>query len=314
MNSEHSITNAIDIGRRLAEETIAFRDGELQRRTAAITEGEERPLRATAGVIDTDKINRLGPESRDVLIAEGDSWFDYPFNDVLRFLEDHHGYDVESVAHKGDRLEEMAYAGGQLEEFTRLVEKVLRRRQIPRAILLSGGGNDVAGDEFGMLLNHAQSSIAGLNESIIYGVINERVKMAYITIISQITAVTQRRVGRLLPILVHGYDYPVPDGRGFIGGWGPLPGPWLEPGFRDKGFSELDRRIELSKDLIERFNMMLEEIVSLPDFGHVKYVNLRETLSTDENYKDDWANELHPTADGFEKVTNKFVDVINALN
>ena len=49
-----------------------------------------------------------------MLVAEGDSWFDYPWQDVLRMLEDRHGYDVESVAHKGDRIEDMAYSGGQL--------------------------------------------------------------------------------------------------------------------------------------------------------------------------------------------------------
>jgi hypothetical protein len=81
-----------------------------------------------------------GPASAGVLIAEADSWFDYPLNDILRLLEDHHGYDVESVAHKGDRVEEMAYGLGQLEEFTRRIEKLLRRNVIPKAVLLSGGG------------------------------------------------------------------------------------------------------------------------------------------------------------------------------
>ena len=42
--------------------------------------------------------------SRGTLMAEGDSWFDYPWKDVLSCLEDEHGYDVESVAHKGIML------------------------------------------------------------------------------------------------------------------------------------------------------------------------------------------------------------------
>src|SRR6185436_4286109 len=102
---------------------------------------------------------------------EGDSWFDYPFHDVLSDLEDRYGYDVESVAHKGDTVEDMAFSGGQLDTFARRVEKVLRSGAKPRAILLSGGGNDVAGDEFAILLNHATSSLAGINESILTGVI-----------------------------------------------------------------------------------------------------------------------------------------------
>ena len=50
-------------------------------------------------------------------IAEGDSWFDYPFHDVLSDLEDSYGFDVESVAHMGDTVEDMAYSDGQLDDF-----------------------------------------------------------------------------------------------------------------------------------------------------------------------------------------------------
>ena len=52
-----------------------------------------------------------------ILVAEGDSWFDYPWHDVLNFLEDDYNYSVESVAHHGDSIENMAYADGQLDGF-----------------------------------------------------------------------------------------------------------------------------------------------------------------------------------------------------
>lgn len=315
MISKEIVARAIAMGRSQAEEIIAFRDRELKRRATAIAEAPKPMPRLKALGVKKEALRALGPEARDVLIAEGDSWFDYPLHDVLRILEDHHGYEVESVAHKGDRVEEMAYADGQLEEFTRLLEKLLRRESAPKAILLSGGGNDVAGKEFGLLLNHASSAIAGLNESIVEGVVNERAKMAYIVIISKVTEVCQQRIGGSLPVIIHGYDYPVPDGRGFLGGWWFLPGPWLEPGFREKGFpqSQLQRRIDLAKELIDRFNDMLQEVASLPDFNHVHYIDLRGTLSVSDNYQDDWANELHPTAEGFEKVTAKFAQTIAAL-
>lgn len=313
MISPETIEKAIVIGHSQAQEVIVFRDKELQRRTQAIFEAPEPSRRISAFELKPEAVSSLGPQARDVLIAEGDSWFDYPFHDVLRILEDHHGYDVESVAHKGDRVEEMAYTDGQLEEFTRLIEKILRRKTIPRAILLSGGGNDLAGKEFGMLLNHFASAIAGLNDSIVEGVIDERAKMAYITIISKVTRVCQQRIGQSLPIIIHGYDYSVPDGRGFLGGWWFLPGPWLEPGFREKGFSQLQDRINLAKDLIDRFNEMLQDVASLPNFNHVHYIDLRGILSVSSNYKDDWANELHPTEDGFEKVTAQFAQTIASL-
>jgi lysophospholipase L1-like esterase len=305
---------ALQIGRQQADEVLKLRTKALQQRMRAVRRARTS-TRAAGGPPIAPQLMRAvgGSATAGVLVAEGDSWFDYPLHDVLQLLEDHHGYEVESVAHRGDRVEDMAYALGQLEEFTRRIEKLLRRNVIPKAILLSGGGNDVAGTEFGMLLNHARSPLAGLNQQILNGVINERLRVAYLTILSAITRICKQRLDRHIPILIHGYDYPVPDGRGFLGGWGPLPGPWLEPGFRAKGYDELKVRIALAKQLIDHFNAMLQGIVSVPALAHVKYVDLRNSLSVGKDYKRDWANELHPTAAGFRRITDRFAAKLAAL-
>lgn len=309
MLTSESIQDTIEAGTAKAKEIQAFRARELRRRARAIGAATPaRQMRATVGV-SADLLQAAGPPALGTLVAEGDSWFDYPFHDILRYLEDDHGYDVESIARKGDRIEEMAYGGGQLEEFARRLEKLLRRGEVPVAILLSGGGNDLAGDEFAMLLNHRESAVRGLNEAILQGVIDERLKAAYVTIIATISEVSQQKLGRKIPILVHGYDYPYPDGRGFAGGWGFLPGPWLEPGFRQKGFEAMDERRQIVFALIDRFNDMLGTVAELPAFEHVRWVDLRGTL-TDPRYKNDWANEMHPTKKGFQAVTSKFIDVL----
>ena len=314
MLSHESIQTAVDIAKKQANAIIEFRNQELSKRVLSIDEGLESLQPVTRVELQQETLELLGSRGRSVLIAEGDSWFDYPRYDILRILEDHYGYDVESVAHKGDRVEEMAYSDGQLEKFTRLIEKNLRRGAIPRAVLLSGGGNDLApGKEFAMLLNHASSSLPGLNDSIAEGIIDERLKMAYLAILTKVTTVCKQRTGQVLPIIIHGYDYAVPDGRGFLGGWWLLPGPWLEPGFREKEFSALRDRIEITRQLIDRFNEMLIEVCSLPDFNHVHYIDLRGQLSVSDDYKEDWANELHPTPDGFKKVTALFAQKINSL-
>ncbi len=124
-----------------------------------------------------------------VLVAEGDSWFNYPLHDVLKELEDRFGYDVESVAHHGYPIEEMAYGGGQLDDLIRRIDKLRARGIEPKAILLSGGGNDIAGKAFGMLLNHKGSPISGLNQTIMNGVIDERIRTAYIAILSAVSSV-----------------------------------------------------------------------------------------------------------------------------
>src|SRR5688500_10522663 len=109
-----NVQGAIRSGRAQAADVLAFRDKQIRRR-AAVTRGLERKGRAAAAPPRSAALERtrrfLGSRATaGVLIAEGDSWFDYPLNDVLRLLEDDYGYDVESVAHKGDCVEDMAYS------------------------------------------------------------------------------------------------------------------------------------------------------------------------------------------------------------
>ena len=180
-------------------------------------------------------------------------------------------------------------------------------------MLLSGGGNDLAGSEFHTLLNHALSAHPGFNASIVKGVIDQRLRDAYITILSQLTRLCAGTLGRTLPILVHGYDYPVPDGRGFAGGFWFLPGPWLEPGLRRKGYLEKPQYAAFAAALIDRFNKMLHDVTKLPVFPHVSFIDLRGTLSNGPDYKKWWANELHPTPRGFQAIGAKFAEVLKAL-
>lgn len=135
--------------------------------------------------------------------------------------------------------------------------------------------------------------------------------MAYITVISAVTRVCEEKLGKAIPILIHGYDYPVPDGRGVLGGWGPLPGPWLEPGFKAKGYTgqtptEVKLRLKLLRTLMDQFNDMLAALPKVPGLAHLRYVDLRETLSQGSDYKEWWNDELHPTGKGFKAVAKKF--------
>jgi lysophospholipase L1-like esterase len=292
---------ALQIGRRQAAEVFDRRAHTLAKRARALrTAGRARAAaRGNAGV----------------LVAEGDSWFDYPLWDVLKILDDDYGYDVETVAHRGDAIEEMAYGAGQLDDFARRIEKLLRRGVRPKAILLSGGGNDVAGSAFAMLLNHRRSPRAGLDPAVVDGVLAGRIEPAFVTVLAGVTQLCRRYLGasRPVPILVHGYDYPVPDGRGFVGGFSALPGPWLEPGFRAKDYRDLGERIAIAAELIDRFHRMLARVVALPAFAHVRCVDLRGTLSNGAGYRSWWSDELHPTRRGFAKVTERFASALAAL-
>jgi hypothetical protein len=299
----------VKTGQAMAERVDRRRRAALRQRSRVIAAAQ--PVRARrAAPLDPKFVRAAGPKGIATVIAEGDSWFDYLWFDILDTLEDDHGYDVESTARAGDRVESMAYDQGQLTKFRKALEKVVRRGEVPKAILLSGGGNDVAGEQFFMLLDHAASPAPGLNDDVVRGVVDVRVRDAYLVLIAAITRLCETTIGRVVPIVVHGYDRPVPDGRGFGDPWPipGLPGPWLRPGFTLKGFTSDSVNKAIVGDLIDRFNRMLRGVAA--QFPHVRYVDLRGTLSSGANYREWWANELHPTEKGFKAVATRLATAI----
>lgn len=317
MLSDEKIIEALELGAAQAEQIAQERQAILANRPklgAPLAGINLQPAMHNFNLVNT-YANKFGVPSSSVLIAEGDSWFDYPGKDILSILDDTYGFDIESSAHGGDNIENMAYDEQQKKEFSKRLEKVLRNYSTPpKAILLSGGGNDLAGDEFKMLLNHRASPSSGLSEKMIDVVINERIKTAYITIIQRVTSSCIKYIGKSVPIIIHGYDYPVPDGRGFMSGWGPLPGPWFSPSFNVKDFNDIHARINITNRLIDIFNEMLATLPLIAGFNHVHYIDLRNTLCSviaNNEYKNDWANELHPESKGFLKITEKIYGVIS---
>ena len=300
---------AVTAGQQVASRVLRQRATALRSRKTAIANAPRR-ARARAVPIDPRFVRAVGPKGVATLVAEGDSWFDYLWWDILDMLESKHGFDVESVAKAGDRIEDIAYTGGQLAKFKKVLEKMLRRLELPKAILLSGGGNDIAGDEFFMLLDHASSANPGLNEDVVRGVIDVRIRNAYVAMVSAVTDLCVETTGHTIPIIVHGYDWPVPDGREFGNGLPipGLPGPWLRPGFHRKGFLNQTQNKDMMRALIDRFNKMVKSVTD--GFPHVRFVDLRGTLPNGTTYQDWWANELHPTKKGFEAVAARFADAI----
>jgi hypothetical protein len=299
----------VKTGQAMAERVDRGRRAALRQRSRAIAAAQ--PVRARrAAPLDPKFVRAAGPKGIATVIAEGDSWFDYLWFDILDTLEDDYGYDIESTARAGDRVESMAYDQGQLTKFRKALEKVVRRGEVPKAILLSGGGNDIAGEQFFMLLDHAASPAPGLNDDVVRGVVDVRVRDAYLVLIAAITRLCETTMGRVVPIVMHGYDRAVPDGRGFGDPWPipGLPGPWLRPGFTLKGFTSDSVNKAIVGDLIDRFNRMLRGVAA--QFPHVRYVDLRGTLPNGANYRDWWANELHPSEKGFKAVAARFAAAI----
>ena len=256
-----------------------------------------------------------GKKKGAMLVAEGDSWFDYPPGyDVINQLQDT-GYRIESVASAGATVEQMVYGPdndqpvadffkrdlSQLAETLRYIQE-----QRPAAVLFSGGGNDIAGDELLPLLNHKNAGGDPLRMEMVNGLFNVTIKDGYRAFLEMVKAEAKRQ-GRTIPVIGHGYDYAFPDGRGVINIIGfHFIGPWLAPSLNKKGYSEAEGR-PVVRRLIDAHNVMLQSLPAEFPFFHP--VDIRGTLTK----KTDWANELHPTNDGFRRVARKIRTRLEAL-
>jgi hypothetical protein len=249
------------------------------------------------------------------LLAQGDSWFDYlPGHDLIKYLRNKHGHKIENVAVGGSTLNDIVYGPvpknwlgiSQADDIDRMTELVARIQATkPQGLLLSGGGNDIAGEVYFSFLNNAKSNLNNPNDEVLKGVISETFEKAYDDLI-QTAILAAEGITPAMKIFTHGYDYPWPDGRGLT--MFNLVGPWFDDSFNKKNYpydgssgGQLKVRYDIVKVFIDSMNRMLKGLeVKYP--GQVFHVDLRGTL----NSRDEWANELHPKNPGFEKLADKF--------
>ena len=248
------------------------------------------------------------PAPQGLIVGLGDSWFDHPGADVLSSLEDG-GYEVEAIAHCGETLENMAFNVRLLGDLHRLLTRVKQSGRAPKAVLLGGGANDLAGEEFAVLLNHASSGLPALNPTVLDGLVDRRLKVALAHWIGAVDAVGRGVFGLPLKIVIHGYDYPVPDGRGTTLGGLQARWPALRPAFCSKGHTNLQRNRGVVRELINRLNDMQISLVEELELPNLVHVDLRNTLSA-VLYENDWDNELAPTESGFRALARRIAGAI----
>ena len=273
------------------------------------------PLRASLRATPTKRVFRL--------LAQGDSWFDYPTGtDIIDCLHSRHGHTITNIAVAGSTLNDEAYGpvprqmfgfgppqSNDPDRITELVHQIQQLR--PEALLLSAGGNDVAGDEFFSFINNARSGLSPVNREVLDGVVNETFKAGYEYLVDAALA-TAAELGISMPIFTHSYDYPWPDGRpAIVFLWWKV-GPWFDPTFKAKNFPyssapELQVRHDILMQFIDALSDMLAGVAADPKYqGNVFHVDLRGTLVADS----EWANELHPRNPGFAKLADKIDTVL----
>lgn len=269
------------------------------------------------------------------LLALGDSWLRYfpPF-DVLIALRNKYGYAVQTVAVAGTCLSQLAPPDGwnpakppavmpegqgqQLHDLLQLVQAMsAQEKAATKAILVSGGGNDVVGktgdsEVLNGLLNAASPGRPALNGAAVTQFVDVQLRAVLAQVLAAVTQIAQLHFQRAVPIVIHGYGHPVPDGRA------PFQ-PWLRTVIQKKGYTDLQAGTDIMEKLIDRLNAMQIDLLQQNPvtFAHVHHADVRGALSNTlagDDYKQSWQNELHPTIPaGFIAVADRLQAVLATL-
>jgi hypothetical protein len=248
-------------------------------------------------------------DQRLILVSEGDSWFQFPL-----FLEDvidqvFEEFNIWSVDAAGDTLENMVLKDAEY-------MKALRQHKGVQAFLFSGAGNDIVGEDASgraiipQIVKRFEPGRAAewYVDTEAFAAKMRFIEDCYRKVISNVTAEFPD-----LPIICHGYDYAIPGGT---------PGDTRNPlwASQDKWIGRplredlgiLDHRLQydIVRLLIDRLNERLKSLCggNNPNgaFRNVWHVDVRGTV------EEHWADELHPTDEGFRLVAARFRSVLGS--
>lgn len=223
---------------------------------------------------------------KPVIVAEGDSWFLYPFlvKDTIDYVMEK--FPVRSIAAAGDTLDN--YMNSQ-----QLIKEVAIIR--PEYVMISGGGNDIIGPGIVNILrtdvDPGRNPEEYLNDH--YKDLRKKLLVLYEYFFTELKL--HRTVKR---VFVHGYDYVRADHKQEI-----IKNGWVNKYMIEYGIKNTNDRERLIKYLVDNFNNDLEELAKKHD--NAIYVNMRGLINHDE-----WFDEIHPNFKGFAKIGNSFISKI----
>jgi hypothetical protein len=245
-----------------------------------------------------------------VMLAHGDSWFDYPLNgnsltivssDIIVQLQSMGAVNphILNLSHWGDMATGELSRPKQELMITQLRDKAnWLDHGKPDAILFSAGGNDIAGDQFCIFLDYATAGETGLDEGRFAEALG-MVEASYRDLFA-----FRDRYASGVPIFGHCYDFPIPNGKHPC----PSVGPWLRPSLTFCGYTSVAVGAGILKKALSDFKALLQKLADEKDAKGKSKNNfiLVETQGTLDP-AEDWANELHPYPDGFKKIAQKFL-------
>lgn len=239
---------------------------------------------------------------RQRILTEGDSWFDYPpHRNIIDWLDAEDEYALKRFEVSGDTVANMA------SDANLAMLQAAAKKEKPTCILFSGGGNDLftkiaSPPDMKWIYLAFRDYTAGASardhiDAVVWDKKKTEIRHGYVSVIE--------KLGQMAPIIVHGYDYLVPNGDPVRYDGFRLTGPWILPALKKRKIVDEELQRGILRAIIDDFNEILESLARTYPLS-LLHVDLRGTL--DE--KDDWGNEIHATEDGFDRISKQFADVI----
>jgi hypothetical protein len=261
----------------------------------------EPPVAARVPGVQTLRAVAPGATQRPLrILAEGDSWFDYPLppirgDGIIYQLQKLLGYPIDNMAHWGEEVRQMLGLAQRQE----IVERLLDHNINYDAMLFSGGGNDLVGDQLVTFLRD-QGQVSPPAKMFNDAAMNAVIDLLEAEFRELIGIRNQYSAGTI--IFVNSYDFPKASGVGVCG-----KGPWLKPSL-DYVYGRMgvvptpDQEFQVVKAMLEKFNLMLQKIAKDPSITDFIVVETQGALDPNN----DWQNEIHPTSGGFGVLAVKF--------
>lgn len=225
------------------------------------------------------------------ILAHGDSWFSYPKilltgGSVIDHLSDRLELPIKNMAHAGDGTETMLGL--------RKREELICNLPDYDVLLFSGGGNDIAGDQFILWVEDNKGT--GIDAAINRLALRHKLDSIEDNYRDLIQIRDETNPNCLL--VTHGYDFPIPSDQGVCG-----LGPWLKPGLVHCGWTDPIDQFEIVKWVMQEFDARLTSIEAEQKRLGKRHVHVRTQGTLGAS---DWANEIHANRQGLDKLAAKF--------
>jgi hypothetical protein len=248
------------------------------------------------------------------LLAIGDSWFSYPLDGNLLVPPYSFGIvadqNLGSMGNPCPNILNLAKPGQastavlSYQNQQTIIDLLTDPSQWsnergPDAILVSAGGDDIAGDQLAIYLDYGGTSKKASDR--LEGVL-DLVTASYIDLFT-----LRDTFANGVPIFGHCYDYALPDGvpAAFV------LGPWLKPSFDFALYTTFADAQRVVADIIDRFHDRLNQLASNPKYNF-HLVETRKMIASNNTFPNGWANELHPFTLGFYKLAQEFLVALQA--